>query len=64
MQRTLKEHISYLEQKIETLNKDLYDPGKSFATQTEIRTDLGIAECALVHFRKAFKLEQKISRSR
>ncbi|MGC2637218.1 MAG: hypothetical protein WA294_08555 [Acidobacteriaceae bacterium] len=61
MQRTLHEHIVYLEQKIESLKKELEEPGKSPSQQNEIEIDLGIAERALAHFRKAFDFEQRLS---
>jgi hypothetical protein len=50
MQRTLHEHIAYIEQKIESLKKELQEPGKSPSQQNETEIDLGIAERALVHF--------------
>ena len=61
MQRTLSEHINYLEQEIESLKIELQEPGKSPSTRKEVRIDLGIAERALVHFRKAFEFEQRVS---
>jgi hypothetical protein len=61
VQRTLSEHIAYLEQKIEMYKKELQDPRKSISQQAEIRIDLGIAERSLVHFRKAYDLEQNLS---
>jgi hypothetical protein len=60
MQRTLSEHIAYLEQKIEWLKKELGDSGKTLSQQNEIEIDLGIAERALVHFQKAFDFEQRL----
>ena len=59
MQRTLSEHISYLEQKIEALKKQLTETGTP-SEQNEIEIDLGIAERALVHFQRAFDFEQRL----
>ena len=61
MQRTLREHITHLERKIESLKKESRQPGKSLTEQKEINIDLGIAERSLVHFRKAFELEERLS---
>lgn len=63
MQRTLSEHISYLEEKIESLKKALDEPGQTASHQNEIEIDLGIAERALAHFRRAFDFEQRLKKS-
>lgn len=60
MQRTLSEHISYLEEKIESLRKQLAATGQTASEQNGIEIDLGIAERALAHFQKAFDLEQRL----
>ena len=61
MQRTLREHINFLEEKIALLKKELENPARAPIERTEIEIDLGIAERALVHFQKAFVLELKLS---
>jgi hypothetical protein len=63
MERTLHEHIAYLEQKIEALKKELQESERSPSQQNETEIDLGIAERALVHFQKAFDFEQRLSRA-
>jgi hypothetical protein len=63
MHRTLREHIDYLEQKIEALRKELEQPGKSLRDLNEIGVDIGIAERSLVYFRKANELEMKLARA-
>jgi hypothetical protein len=63
MQRTLREHIDYLEQKIETLQSELEQAGKSPHNLNEIEIDIGIAERSLMHFRKAYELELRVSRA-
>ena len=62
MQRTLREHITYLQQKIDALNSQLIDPDKTDFQRGQLRIDLGIAVRSLEHFQKAFDLEQKLSR--
>jgi hypothetical protein len=63
MQRTLSEHIKYLEGKIEALNEEMKSPGRTAAEKAEIKIDLGIAERSLVHFQKAFELERRLRES-
>ena len=63
MQRTLSEHITYLEQKIAMFKKQLEEPGKTASEQNEIEIDLGIAERALAHFRRAFDFEERLKKS-
>ncbi|HEY1647500.1 MAG TPA: hypothetical protein VGF96_05945 [Terracidiphilus sp.] len=60
MQRTLSEHITFLEQRIESLKNQLQETDKWSSQQSEIKIDLSIAERALVHFRRAFEFEQKL----
>lgn len=61
MERTLLEHISDLERKIETLKNRLKEAGRTQEERNQAMIDLGIAERSLVYYRKAFDLEQEIS---
>jgi len=63
MQRTLSEHIRYLEERIQALNTELEDPDRLPSALSEIQVDIGIATRSLEHFRKAFELEEKLSRT-
>jgi hypothetical protein len=63
MQRTLREHIDDLEQKVEALKRELDQPGKSDHDLDQISIDIGIATRSLIHFRKAYELEMKLSRA-
>lgn len=61
MQRTLQDHISHLEQKIESLKAQLEESDRSPEFQKGLRLNLELAETSLVLFRKAYDLERKIS---
>jgi hypothetical protein len=61
MQKPLQEHISQLETKIVVLKRRLRDPDLPAYQISELELDLANAEQAVVLFRKAFELEQKIS---
>jgi len=62
MQRPLRDHIAYLEQKIALMKAQSSDPHCSHAEKGQFAIDIDIAERALVYFRKAFELEMKISK--
>jgi hypothetical protein len=62
MQRPLQDHIAYLEQRIEILKAQQSDAERTAGERLQSSIDLRIAERALVHFRKAFELEQRVSR--
>jgi primosomal protein N'' len=59
MNKTLKNHIAQLEQKIESLKAQLAASSRS--SKKDLRFDLGIAEQSLALFRKAYDLERKNS---
>lgn len=61
MQRTLQEHISHLERKIESIKAQLERSQGSAEFQKGLKLNLEIAETSLALFRKAFDLENKIS---
>jgi hypothetical protein len=61
VQRTLQDHVSHLEQKIEAIKTQLREGQGSAEYQRGLRLNLEIAETSLALFRKAFDLEGKIS---
>jgi hypothetical protein len=61
VQRTLQDHISHLEQKIQSLKERLEESGRSTELQKGLRLNLEVAETSLALFRKAYDLERKIS---
>lgn len=61
MQRSLREHITFLEEKIASLKTQQGDRDRTPGERNQSAVDLGIAERALVHFQKAYELEQKLS---
>ncbi|HEX4286116.1 MAG TPA: hypothetical protein VHZ28_13560 [Terracidiphilus sp.] len=60
MQRSLQEHIARLEEKVIVLRRKLRENDLLPYQRTEQELDLTNAEQALVLFRKAYELEQKI----
>lgn len=61
MQRPLQEHIASLEEKIAHLKTQANHADRTAAERYQAALDLGIAERALIHFRKAYELEQRIA---
>ena len=61
MDRTLQEHIAYLEQKIEKLKALLADARRSKDEKVVLRIDLDMAERAINHYRRGLELEGHLS---
>jgi hypothetical protein len=61
MEKTLREHIESLEQKLQVLTARLMDeePGKIKAG-AELESELRAVECALTVYRSAFEIEQRL----
>lgn len=63
MDRPLKDHIAYLERKIENLKAQQDDMKLTSGERYQATIDLGFAESALASFRQAYDLEQKLQQS-
>jgi hypothetical protein len=61
MQRTLQEHIAFLEERIARLEVQAIDLNRTAAERYQSSVDLSTAQSALLYFRKAYELEQDIS---
>lgn len=61
MQNTLHEHIMRLELNIQTMRDQLTDPHLVDAERDHIKTEIRVAELALVYYRKAYELEQTVT---
>jgi hypothetical protein len=62
MQRTLSEHVESLDEKVETLKIQQYDPERTAAERHQASLDLELAEKALACLLTAYELEQKMSK--
>lgn len=61
MDRTLKEHITSLEQHIQALNQELMESARTRAERNRIESEIRVAEMALSYYRKALELESQIT---
>jgi hypothetical protein len=59
MEQTLRQHISFLEERVKGLRNQLSNPSRIAAELEGFRADLQIAELALSHYRKALDLERQ-----
>jgi hypothetical protein len=61
MDRTVREHIARLEQRLRELNSEIMDDTKSQSQRNRIEAEIRAAELALDYYRKALDLERQIS---
>ena len=60
MDRTLREHISHLEQKLQALNHQIMENRRTQAERNRIESEIRAAQLALTYYRKALELEQQV----
>ena len=63
MDRTLRQHITHLEEHIRRLNDELMQPNRTQVERNSIQAEIRVAELALTHYRAALALESEISQS-
>jgi hypothetical protein len=61
MDKPLKEHIRYLEERIHTLSGNLMDAGLPKVEQNRLEAELRAAQLALTHYRAALALEKALT---
>jgi hypothetical protein len=61
MDNSLRDHISHLEKRIRDLNAQLLDLGRTLAECNRIRSEIRVAELALLYYRHALELERQVS---
>ncbi len=62
MERTLKEHISSLENRIEQLNAEMMEKHRTQEQINEIESELRAATLALSYYLKALELEKSLAK--
>jgi len=60
MDRTVREHITLLEQRLEELTSQLMNSDLSLMKRNEVDADIRAATLALSYYRQALELEKRI----
>lgn len=63
MDRTLKQHITELERRIDQLSHEMMQNRKTRTERNRIESELRVAQQALEHYQQAFKLEGQLQRT-
>jgi hypothetical protein len=62
MDRTVREHISFLEDRIQQLNFKMMESRQNQEQINQIESELRAASLALSYYRKALELEQNLAK--
>ena len=60
MQRTLQEHVRFLEQRIVALSAEMAGPIRDENERNRLQSEILFAEQALAYYKNGYELEQKI----
>lgn len=63
MNRTLKDHVTALENRIASLGAEIMRNHQGRAERNKLEAELRIVQMALIHYREAIELEKKITAS-
>ena len=61
MERPLKEHISFLESRVQELNGNIMQNRQTQVERNRLDAEIRAAQLALTYYRKALELEKEIS---
>ena len=60
MDRTLRDHISFLEQRLQELSGRLMENARTLDERNRLEIEIRAAELALSYYRKALDLEKQV----
>jgi hypothetical protein len=63
MDRTLGEHISHLELRLQELNAQIMENRRTQIERNRLESEIRAAQLALTYYRKAQELEQQVAES-
>jgi hypothetical protein len=63
MERPVKEHIYFLERRVQKLNRLIMDNTRTQEERNRLESEIRAAQLALDHYRKALEVERQVSRS-
>ena len=61
MDRPLKEHVFFLEQRVRDLNQEIMQNRLTKAKRNRVQSEIRAAELALRHYRKALEIEHQLA---
>jgi len=63
MERPVKEHIYFLERRVQKLNRLIMDNTRTQEERNRLESEIRAAQLALDHYRKALEMERQVRRS-
>jgi hypothetical protein len=63
MDRTLREHISHLEDRLQSLTSEIMEDERTQVERNRIESEIRAAQLALTYYRRALELERQIGLS-